>query len=210
MTSQTLNIRKLQPSLARDYLLKKISPEGPSAVERLVRARNDFNAGSFFTALPDSTALNKIENLAWWLPGVDTISSTTLLARVITEFISSPRHVALLHDYIHRRSDPGWNLLGFNSLAAFDNDELYLELKHPEIANHEIEKIINAWAYIPYIAFFYISSSIGRTGILTDAEVDSVATNLTGVVVDAFDGNSFVLWWRDDRCPLPILQVTEA
>lgn len=202
-----MNIRRLgHKPLALKYLTQKISPERPTTLDKLISTRNDFTLGDFFSALPDSVRSDEVSEFAWEIPGFDYKSAITLLTRVAREFVETPGGTVLLEDYL--LEDPSRKEYEKKHRVSTPVNEHYWRLKRPATRDYEIDGLVADWAiYFPYVGYFYIYPSDERSPVLSDAELDSVVRNLIGVVVDAFDGNSFVLWWRDDLHPLPILRT---
>ena len=205
-------IRKLtQPFPARTYLLEKTSADWPSTLNTLVRARNDFSMGSFYSALPETVEVDQLREFKWDLtvPGFSSDASVAHLASVVKEFIREPNNAVLLFDYHNSPSDPGWEDYGLKHHAATFGDELYWQLKGLRTPARDVETLVADWAvYFPYVGYFYVSSSTEESSSLTHPELEAAAINLIGVTVDAFDGNSFLLWWRQDLCPLRTLMAT--
>jgi hypothetical protein len=205
--SAMMIVRKLrQKSLAQKYLTHKLSPQRPTTLDKLIRTRNDFAVGDFFSALPDSVPSDAVSEFASDIPGFDYKSATALLTGVVREFLYTPGGTVLLENYL--LEDPSRKEYETKHRVRTLANERYWELKRPKTLDYEIDSLVADWAvYFPYVGYFYISRSDERSVVLSDAELDSVTTNLIGVAVDAFDGNSFLLWWREDLFPLATLRM---
>ena len=57
----------------------------------------------------------------------------------------------------------------------------------------------------PYSAFFYTSNTSNDAPLnLIDDDLKRIALETVGIAVDAFDADSFLVWWREDLYPFPI------
>ncbi len=188
---------------ARKYLLHQLSP-GYEILTKLPKKIGDFALGSFFVILPDSVDANQLSDFGSEIPGLDWSVTTQLLGKIVKRFTRNPNCTVLLDDHTHSVSDPGWEEYKYKDRATFYDNELCWELKGPDSPQNEIDDLIWDWlSFFPVSAFFCVSSSSERKKHLTDADVEDLAENLIGVAVDAFDGNSFVIWWREDLIPFP-------
>jgi hypothetical protein len=202
-----MNIRELKNGdFAREYLLYRISPD-LNMLARLVRRKYHFTEGNFFILAPESVDADRLSKFGNWIPDVDHTAAIQLLARVVKRFTIGPNCTVLLHDFIHSVSDPDWEEYKFKDLATTYNGEVYWELKGPDTSEDEIGELISDWSsYFPVSAFFCESPSPDRQKCLTEGDLENLANNLIGVAVDAFDGDSFLIWWREDLQPFPTRQ----
>ncbi|HEY6418988.1 MAG TPA: hypothetical protein VIX59_08295 [Candidatus Binataceae bacterium] len=199
-----MKIQKLRDvSRARDYVMGHI-PFGFKVVARLTQNRSNFERGSFFVISPDTVDAESLANLGWSIPMVDRSVAIQLLGKVVKGFISNENNAVLLHDFASAVSDPGWDEYKYKDRATTYQGEICWVLKGPDTSDHEIEELISDWSsYFPVSGFFSAASAPERKKVLTDADLEELARNLIGVVVDIFDGDSFALWWREDLRPFP-------
>jgi hypothetical protein len=169
----------------------------------MVLKHHDFMRGSFFVVAPDSVDIDELSEFKWEISGVDRRAAIHLLGKMTKAFISNPRASVLLQDFWHRPSDPVWEQFEHKDRAIAYKSEIYWGLQGSEIPDREIEELISHPSYWPFSAFFDISSSIEPKKVLTDADLEDLVSDLVGVAVDAFDANSFVIWWREDLGPFP-------
>ena len=57
----------------------------------------------------------------------------------------------------------------------------------------------------PYSAFFHTSTtnSDAPPNLAYD-DLKRIALEVVGIAIDAFDADSFVVWWREDLYPFPL------
>jgi len=201
-----MKVQKLRNgSHARKYMLYRLSHSYEIAA-KLLQKTGDFALGSFFVVVPDCVEADQLSDFGSEIPGVDSSVATQILGKIAGRFIRNPNRTVLLHDFIHSISDPGWDEYKYKDRATFYVDELCWELKGPDTSKDEIEELILDWSSsFPVFAFFCVSPSTDRKTHLADIDLEYMANNLIAVVLDAFDGNSFVIWWREDLLPFPIL-----
>jgi hypothetical protein len=203
-----MNIRKFKDGkLPREYLLYRISPD-LNALARLVRQKYHFTEGQFFILAADSVDIGGVSKFGNWIPDIDHSAALQLLAKVVKRFIVGRNSTVLLHDFIHSVSDSDWQDYKFKDRATTYNSETYWELKDPDTSDDEIEELISDWSsYFPVSAFFCESRSSDSKKCLSEADLQNLANNLIGLAVDAFDGDSFLIWWRDDLQPFPTAET---
>jgi hypothetical protein len=203
-----MHVRKIADSgVPIEYLLHRISPD-LNALAGQVWKKHHFTEGNFFVVAPDSVDVDRLLKFEIWIPDVDHSAAVQLLAKVIKEFTTSLNCTALLYDFINRVSDPDWEEYKFKDLATTYNSEVYWELKGPDTSEDEVEELISDWSsYFPVSAFFCGSPSPDRKKSLTERDFEYLANNLIGVAVDAFDGDSFLIWWREDLQPFPTIEI---
>jgi hypothetical protein len=195
-------------SHARAYLLGKLS-FGYKVVAALIGKVPNLAAGTLSVILPDSVKADEILEFRWELPEADHTAAIGVLAELVKRFISNSGRTVLLHDHTNAPSDPGWETYKFAKRAVLYNNELCWELKGTDISPAEITELLSDWSsYSPVSAFFCASSPSEQKNDLTTADMTLLADNLVGVTVDAFDADSFVIWWREDLCPFPMSQIS--
>jgi len=87
-------------------------------------------------------------------------------------------------------------------------EEVYWKLKEP-VKESEFESVMDRGSFWPYSAFFCASLTNKETpSNLSQYDLRQIASEVIGVAVDAFDAESFVLWWREDLHPFPLATET--
>ena len=197
-----MNVRKIRDgAFARKYLLYWVSPQW-STLTDLVCEKYSFANGSFFIIAPDSADVDELTEFGE-IREADHSAAILLFAKIVKRFIANGNRTVLLDDFRHRPSDPDWEEYEFKDRAAIYNDEVYWEIKGPDTPQDEIEQLVSDWAsYFPVRAFFCLSPSLERMNRLVETDIKYLADNLVGAAVDVFDGDSFMIWWRDDLQPL--------
>ena len=199
-----MNIRKFKTGiLPRHHLVGQVS-SGLSTVATLALKYHDFVRGNFYVAAPEAIKIDQLSEFRSELFDADRSAAIQLHGKTIRDFISDPRASVVLQDFWHRLSDPVWEQLENKNRAIAYDGEIYWALQGSEIPDREIEELISGASYWPFCAFFYISSSSEPKKVLTNEDLQNLVQNLVGIAVDAFDANSFVIWWRDDLRPFPI------
>ncbi len=199
-----MKVQKLRDgSYAKKYIVYQLSP-GYEIVTKLLAKTGGFLRGSFFVIAPDSVDADQLSDFGSEIPLVDPSGATQLLGKIVKKFTRNPNCTVLLHDHVNFFSRPGWEEYEYKDRAIFYDKELCWELKGSDIPQNEIDDLISHWsAYFPVSAFFCVSSPSERKKLLTDGDVEDLAQNLIGVAVDIFDGDSFLIWWREDLLPFP-------
>jgi hypothetical protein len=172
----------------------------------VVQKKHNFLIGNFLIAAPDSVDVDQLSEFGNEIRGVDHSAAIRLLAGVVKRFISNRNGTVLLQDFVNHVSDPHWEEYKFKDRATTYNSEVYWELKGRDAPESEIEELISDWSvYFPVSAFFGVSRSSERKKRLTEPDLEDLADNLIGVAVDVFDGDSFLIWWREDLQPFPLV-----
>lgn len=204
-----MNIQKFKNrTLPREYLVDQLGG-GLSTMATLVHKRQHFREGNFFVVVPDSVDADGLSKFAMEIPDVDHSAATQLLAGMVKRLIGNRNYLVLLQDFVHRVSDPSWEQNEFKEFAATYDTEIYWELTGPGIPDQQLEELIAYWSgYFPVAAFFCKSSPSDRKKHLVKADLENLANSLIGVAVDIFDGDSFLIWWREDLLPFPKVEAT--
>jgi hypothetical protein len=191
---------------AMQHLINQLE-EGTTLAAR-VRARADLSRGSLLVALPEGTYPSALLNVAEALNLPSDFSYFPALASVAKAFLEDPKHAVLLQDVDASKNDPWLQTYKWRNHAIPYKSELYWQLTGPELSVQEIVGIFDSAGQFPFTAFFYMP---GRQGVkfgLDDTDLDEAVSTLVGIVVGAFDEDSFLLWWSD-RAPLPLRVETQ-
>jgi hypothetical protein len=207
-----MRIRRFQvDSSVKEYVLEQISAEsgGFSAIAKLALRNLDLSKGHSFIILPDYLEPDRLSEFRFESSEViDRSCSISLMAKIVKSFISNPRARVLLQDYYRNRSDPGWDHDEYKSWIVTHNDEIYWGLHGADLQEDELEGLISGASYWPFCAFFSLSSAFEPKTALADADLEEIVGGLVGIAVDAFDADSFVIWWREDLCPFPMSPIS--
>jgi hypothetical protein len=194
------------PLQASEYLLDQLSRG--TALSRLVKESVDFSRGRIRVAMPAGRRVTQ---------DLDFRSETFPLgqsgendfARVVRSFIGDPKNAILLQDTELSISDPEFSTnLPYASLAVSYQNEVYWAVSGEELAqlsDDAIGDIINHASFWPFSAFFYADGTCTKKTELTDADLQLIVKKLVGVAVGAFDDRSYLVWWREDVGPFPLV-----
>lgn len=198
-----MNVRKIgDGTFARKYLRDCLSHEW-STLTSLAYKKYSFANGAFFIIAPDSADVDQLTAFGSEIRDVDHSDAVRLFASIVKRFIDNRNCTVLLRDFRSRPSDPDWEEYEFKDRAAIYNDEVYWEARGPDTSQDEVERLVSDWcSYFPVRAFFCVSQSSERKNCLAEIDFENLADNLVGVAVDTFDGDSLLIWWRDDLQPL--------
>jgi hypothetical protein len=196
-------IREIADVVGAEKYMREQLTDG-TTLAHLVLNRIDFSRGKFRIAMPDSVDQT---------PPFDFKSDRRLdgdeemaFALVVKSFIADPNCAALMQETQIRKSDPfsgySWYLAKIfqENLVLSYKDELYLPVAGPEfarISDEEMLGVVRSASAYPFSAFLYVGT-VPSSKKLTDRDLERILTELVGVTVDAFDGRSFLLWWRDE------------
>ncbi|MGB8411765.1 MAG: hypothetical protein WCE23_02960 [Candidatus Binatus sp.] len=196
-------IREIADVVGAEKYMREQLTDG-TTIAHLVLNRIDLSRGKFRIAMPDIVDQN---------PPFDFKSDRRLdgdeemaVARVIKSFISDPNCVVLMQETQIGKSDrfstESWFLekAWQENLALNYKDELYWPVAGPEfarISDEEMLGVVRSASAYPFSAFLYVGT-VPSSKTLTDRDLERILTKLVGVTVDAFDGRSFLLWWRDE------------
>jgi hypothetical protein len=131
-----------------------------------------------------------------------------LFARAIKMFVHNPKCGVILQDTMKSISDPCMSDAPYRTLAVTYEKELYWTVAGAELAelsDDAMGDVINHASFWPFAAFFYIDGISKTTGELDDADLQFIVKQLVGVAVGAFDDRSYLVWWRDDLRPFPLV-----
>lgn len=186
---------------AMQHLMNQLE-EGTTLAAR-VRPKTDLSRGTLVVALPEGTYPSPSLNFAEALNLPSDFSYFPTLASVVKAFLEDAKHAVLLQDLDASKNDPWLQAYKWRDRAVTYKSELYWQLTASELSVQEIGEILGSAGLFPFTAFFYMP---GREGVrleLDDTDLDEAVSTLAGIVVGAFDEDSFLLWWND-RVPLPV------
>jgi hypothetical protein len=185
--------------LARAHLLYQL--RDGTTLSRVVAARQDLTRGTMFVALPSTINPDDVTNFQWSLSGVMSRLSINLLQSMFTQFLRDAHCELLFQDTMSRPSDPPSTAYPPDrSQMIVYGEEVYWKLKGLPVD----EKLIYGSLY-PYAAFFHTwTTNSDAPPNLTYEDLQRIAHEVVGIAVDAFDADSFVVWWREDLYPFPL------
>jgi hypothetical protein len=168
-----------------------------------IRPKVDFSRGRLIAALPDAIRPSPSLNFAETLNFPADSSYLPYIASIIKVFIADQTQAVLVHDTISSKRDEWLQNYEWRSRAVFYNDEVYWRLIGPEVSDKEVEAILGYATLFPFSAFLYMPGRQETKSVLDDADIDEVIRTLAGIIVGAFDEDSFLIWWNG-RAPLPV------
>lgn len=168
-----------------------------------VKEKVNFVRGRFVVALPESIQLSPSLNFAETLYLQAESNYRPSVGSIIKTFIADPRHAVFLQDIITSIKDKWLKSYQWRNRAFSYKDEVYWQLVGPETSGQEFEDVLAQATLLPFSAFFYERGPQDFKSGLNDTDLDEIIRTLAGVVVGAFDEDSFLIWWND-RAPLPV------
>jgi hypothetical protein len=202
-----MRIKRLRgDSPAREYIRTKVSA-GYSAVAISVAEKFDFARGSLFAILPETADGDQLLDFQSDIEDVvDRNSALRLLGQTICGFVAAnPTDIVVIQDFWHKTSQPLWRDYEHKELAVFYGDEIYWKLAGSHLAPELAAYVAEGASFWPFEAFFYLSATLKDDDHLIDADIEELATNVVAIAVDAFDAESFVILWREDIRPFPLV-----
>jgi hypothetical protein len=182
---------------ALDYLRKELSKGATLA--KLAMSRTDFALGTYFAGIPENFDQNQL-NFQWGIRGLS--GEPMVFAKMIKSFIHDPGCVVLVEDIDPFASPfPAEEDASYRTRAMTYRDEVYWNLSGMHLSENDILELVNQPNPYPSSAFF---STARVSEQLDDSGLQRVVDHLTGVAVWAFDGDSFLIWWREDLRPFPL------
>jgi hypothetical protein len=191
-----MSIQKIKNSLqALAHLRKELSEGGTLA--KLVLSRTDFTPGEFLTGFPGNVDQSQLDfrSSIRGLP-----DEPTDFAKLIRSFIHDPLCVVLVEDidpFPLEEDSP------YKTRAMRYDTELYWRMSGLDLSETDILDLLAEPDPYPSSAFFSIGWDSPHETQLTDSDLQRAANYLVGVAVRAFDGDSFLIWWREDLRPFP-------
>jgi hypothetical protein len=167
------------------------------ALAKLVLGEIDFTQGQMFTWMPSTTDQDAIQSFGGSrrLAGDEERD----FCRFVQAFVQDALCAVILQD------TENWNFEGdkYEELAAKYDDELYWYIVGAELSEEDVMNL-TGMPILPYpwCGFFYTGASGTRKRRLTMIDLQEIVKTLVGVAVGAFDHQSYVLWWSNNR-PLP-------
>jgi hypothetical protein len=191
-----MGIKKIKNSpQALEHLRYELSRGGVLA--KLVVSKTDFALGNCFAAIPEAVDQTKL-NFRWWIPGLP--DEPMDFAKLIRSFIDDPVCVVLVEDI---EPFPVEEDSPYKMRAMRYDTELYWRIHDSDLSEADILDILTEPNPNPSSAFFSVAWSAEHETQLTDSDLQRAANTLVGVAVRAFDGDSFLIWWREDLRPFP-------
>ena len=190
---------------ASEYLLDQLS-QG-TTLSRLVRESVDFSLGRIRVAIPPGMKASEDLDFRYETFPLRQTGENDF-ARLLKSFISTEECDVILQDTQISMSDPGIADLPWGKLAIPYRKEVYWNVADAELANlsdEEMSGLISHASFWPFSAFFYIDQSSQPKDELNDADLQFIVKQLVGVAVGAFDDRSYLVWWRDDLRPFPLV-----
>lgn len=198
-TEATLSICEIGPSdEVVGYLLGETDD---STVARRVRDRFDPRRGKFYAILPQDLQPRQIEDWGCYRRELGYLvgprNPHAIMDSVIRRFMANPLHRVIGKNWNQTVSDV--DSRDMSTTVRYD-DELYIELSGEDTRDDRL--IVGRFSIRPFALFLYRSRAPKRTA-LCDKDIEEIVRELIGVVVMAFDDDSYLIWWRTDREPFP-------
>ena len=172
-----------------------------ATLAKSVMSRTDFTPGDYFAGIPENVDQSQLDFRSC-IPGLS--GEPMVFAKVIRSFIRNPDSVALVED-IDPFSDPfpAEEDSSYRRRAMTYNDEVYWNLSGLDLTEKDILELLNQPFPYPSSVFFSVARTVAQKPQLKDSDLQLILENLVGVAVRAFDGDSFLIWWREDLRPFP-------
>lgn len=190
---------------AAEYVKDQLSRG--TTLASLVARTIDLSRGCYRVAMPETKDQSGQFDLRWEMFRLAG-DEEALFARVIKMFVRSPKCAVILQDTMKSMSDPCMSDAPYRTLAITYQKELYWTVAGAKLAQLPDDKmldVINHASFWPFSAFFYIDAISKAKGELEDADLQLIVKQLVGVAVGAFDDRSYLVWWRDDLRPFPLV-----
>lgn len=177
-----------------------------TTLSKLVAGSTDLSRGHFRVAMPESKEQGQAFDLRW-----DTRLSgdeEATFARLIKSYLRNEQCYVILQDTGTSVNYPYFAKLPYRGLARTFGEEVYwsvADAKLADLSDDEMGTLINYASFWPFSAFFYIDGISATKGELHEADLELIVKQLVGVAVGAFDDRSYLVWWRDDLLPFPMV-----
>ena len=123
-------------------------------------------------------------------------------AKVIKSFVNDPNCAVLIEDadaFTVEDDSP------HATRAAKYNGETYWIVSGSDLSENDIFDLLDQPFPYPSSVFLSIAGAWEPKRQLKDSDLEHVVDTLVGVGVRAFDGDSFLIWWREDLRPFPLV-----
>ncbi len=190
---------------AAEYVKDQLS-QG-STLAKLVARSIDLSRGRYRVGMPGTKDQATQFDFRWEtfrLAG----DEEKLFARAIKMFVRNPKNGVILQDTMKSISDPCMSDAPYRTLAITYAKELYWTIAGAELAklsDDAMGDIINHASFWPFSAFFYVDGISKTKRELNDADLQLIVEQLVGLAVGAFDDRSYLVWWREDLGPFPLV-----
>ncbi len=178
---------------AAGYLLGELDD---SEVSKKVRCNiGDLDQGTFYTILPDNLSPHDIEEWQGARMELEFVFPThDILDSLVGRFLENPRHRVLGKNWFQKIADV--DQMDISTTVTYE-DELYIE-----ISGRDLDPVIKGRGFSirPFVLFLYQSAAPKHVR-LNEKDIEEIVRELIGVVVAAFDADSYLIWWRTDRLP---------
>ena len=168
-----------------------------------VKETVNFVRGRFVVALPESIQLSPSLDFAETLYLRAESNYRPSVGSIIKTFVADPKHAVFLQDIIASTKDESFKNYRWRNRAFSYKDEVYWQLVGPETSGHEFEDVLDQGTLLPFSAFFYEQGPQDFKSVLNDTDLDEIVRSLVGIIVGAFDEDSFLIWWNGGA-PLPV------
>lgn len=168
-----------------------------------VKEKVNFVSGRFVVALPESIQLSPSLNFAETLYLRAESNYRPSVGSIIKTFIADPGHTVFLPDIITSIKDEWLKSYQWRNRAFSYKDEVYWQLVGPGTSGQQFEDVLEQGTLFPFSAFFYDRGPQDFKSVLNDTDLDEIVRSLVGIIVGAFDEDSFLIWWNGGA-PLPV------
>lgn len=190
---------------ASEYVKDQLS-QG-TTLAKLVAQSIDLSRGRYRVAMPESREQGKEFNLKWETFRLAGDEEDTF-ARLIKSFICNEECDVILQDTGTSVSYPYFAKLPYRNLAMTYAEEVYWNVSDAQLADlsdDAMGNVINHASFWPFSAFFFVDGISKGKAELEDTDLQLIVKQLVGVAVGAFDDRSYLVWWRDDLRPFPLV-----
>ncbi|HLW72326.1 MAG TPA: hypothetical protein VKS22_17105 [Candidatus Binataceae bacterium] len=176
-----------------------------TSLSRRVHAEADFSLGKLFVGLPENADPGRLPDLVTGhLPGLRYgVPAERTLAKIVQAFLGNSGGIVLIQDTQALVDDPWLQDYEHRNHIVSYKEELYWQLKTGEFSEDKIRGVVSSGSSYPFAAFFYVAQthSTEPEAQLDDSAFNKIVETLAGVAVGAFDGESFLLWWKQGTVP---------
>jgi hypothetical protein len=202
-------IREVSDAIGAERYIRDQLIQG-TTLAQLVLNQIDFSRGKVRIAMPaniDQTPPFNFKSGNTRLDGDEEMA----LARIVKSFIGDAKCSVLMQETQLEKTDRFFAERGYENLVVSYKEEVYWAVAGRElatIADDEMLTLVRSASAYPFSAFFCVSvTPLLKT--LVDDDLKRVVTELVGIAVDAVDGGSFLLWWRDEITAFPTVTTRD-
>lgn len=178
-----------------------------SSLAQLVERSVNLSIGRSRVAMPRNVSQRGDFDLRW-----DTFSLSGdedgLFAQVVKSFIQNQSCGVFFQTEV-QTTYPAFSSLPHRAPAKVYQQEVYWFAQGPELSRLSEDQILDVVydsSFWPFSAFFCLSDFSNHKHDLSDSDLLRIAQNLAGIAVGAFDDRSYLVWWRDDLRPFPVIE----